>query len=107
MKQSLKGWMLFCILSTSLYLCSQTATTSLRGTVKDPSGALVPGTKISLTDNANGQKLQHALPTAQAFMSSRRFLLRNTRSRRRRRGSAPKAKVAELLVNQPAKLISL
>ena len=45
MKRSLWGWMLFCILSTSLPLFSQIATTSLRGTIKDPSGALVPGAK--------------------------------------------------------------
>src|SRR5689334_9119755 len=31
-KRSLWGWMLFCILSTSLPIFSQTATTSLRGT---------------------------------------------------------------------------
>ena len=56
MKRSLWGWMLFCILSTtSLSLFSQTATTSLRGIIKDPSGALVPGAKITLSNSANGQ----------------------------------------------------
>src|SRR5579871_3590809 len=54
-KRSHWGWMLFCILSASLPLFSQTATTSLRGTIKDPSGALVADAKITLSDNANGQ----------------------------------------------------
>ena len=38
-------------------LLAQIATTSLRGVVKDPSGALVPGAKITITNNATGQSL--------------------------------------------------
>src|SRR3954447_13334194 len=56
-KLSPRGWMLCCILSTSLSLFSQTASTSLRGTIKDPSGALVPGARVTLSNNANGQTL--------------------------------------------------
>ena len=55
MKQSLWGWVLFCILSTATLAFGQTATTSLRGTIKDPTGALVPGAKITLTDKATGK----------------------------------------------------
>jgi hypothetical protein len=36
---------------------SQNATTSLRGDVKDPTGASVPGATITLDDSATGQKL--------------------------------------------------
>jgi len=34
---------------------AQIATTSLRGVVKDPSGAVVPGAKITLTNGATGR----------------------------------------------------
>src|SRR6185312_5114265 len=48
------GWMLLCILSAVSLSLGQTATTSLRGTIKDPSGALVPGAKITITDKTVG-----------------------------------------------------
>jgi Carboxypeptidase regulatory-like domain/TonB dependent receptor len=100
-KQSLKGWMLFCILSTSLSLFSQTATTSLRGTIKDPSGALVPGTKVSLTANANGQMFSTVANSAGSYVFAQIPPAKYTIS-----ASAPgfgtQTKVAELLVNQPA-----
>jgi len=37
---------------------AQMATTSLRGSIKDPSGAVVPGASITLTDSATGKVLQ-------------------------------------------------
>ena len=52
MKKSLSGWMLCCILSLAGLAFGQTATTSLRGIVKDSSGALVPGASITLKDQA-------------------------------------------------------
>jgi hypothetical protein len=39
-----------CFLSTFTLAFSQTATTSLRGVIKDPSGALVAGARISLVN---------------------------------------------------------
>ena len=57
MKRSLSGWILLCILSTVTLSFGQIATTSLRGTIKDPSGALVPGAKVTLTDKATGKSL--------------------------------------------------
>ncbi len=57
MKRSLSGWMLFCILSTASLVFSQSATTSLRGTIKDPSGAVVPGAKVTIADGATGRLL--------------------------------------------------
>ena len=57
MKKSQAGWILLCILSIVTTAFGQLATTSLRGTIKDPSGALVPGAKITITDKANGKSL--------------------------------------------------
>ena len=56
MKRSLWGWVLFCILSTATLAFGQIATTSLRGVIKDPTGALVPGATITLTDNSTGKR---------------------------------------------------
>ena len=54
MKKSLWGWMLLCILAPLPLAFGQTATTSLRGVIKDPSGALVAGAKITLVDSTKG-----------------------------------------------------
>ena len=35
---------------------AQTTTTSLRGVIKDPSGAVIPGAKVTISNAANGQK---------------------------------------------------
>ena len=66
MKHSLKGWILFCILSTATLVFAQTANTSLRGVVKDPQGALVPGVSITLADNTT-DKVYHAVSNASGF----------------------------------------
>ncbi len=57
MKHSLWGWVLFCTLSTATFVFGQNATTSLRGVVKDPTGAVVAGATITLTDNSTGKTL--------------------------------------------------
>ena len=80
---------------------SQNATTSLRGVIKDSSGAVVPGAKITLTDNATGRTLtstsggsgeytfaQIPPATYQITVSAAGF--------------GNQTKSAELLVNQPA-----
>ena len=46
--------MLICILSCASLAFSQTATTSLRGVVKDPTGALVPGATVTITAASTG-----------------------------------------------------
>jgi len=100
-KRSLWGWMLCCILVSTLSLFSQTATTSLRGTVKDPSGALVPGAKITITDNSNGQALTTTANSSGLYAFPQIPPAKYTIS-----ASAPgfgtQTKIAELLVNQPA-----
>ena len=101
MKQSLTGWMLFCILSTCIPLFSQTATTSLRGTIKDPSGALVPGARITLSDNANGQSYNAVANSAGLYVFAQippaKYTITASAA-----GFGTQTKVAELLVNQPA-----
>ena len=54
MKRSISGWILIGMLSTATLSFGQTASTSLRGAVKDPTGALVPGAKITIVDAAKG-----------------------------------------------------
>ena len=54
MKQSLGGWALLLTLSTITFSFGQTATTSLRGIIKDPSGALLPGAKITIVNRSAG-----------------------------------------------------
>src|SRR5262245_60844277 len=38
----------------SVYVCAQTGTTSLRGTITDPNGAVVPGAQVTLSNPATG-----------------------------------------------------
>ena len=100
-KRSLWGWMLCCILSTSFSLFSQTATTSLRGTIKDPSGALVPGAKITLTDNAKGLTYASEANSAGQYVFPQIPPSKYTITAIAQ-GFGTQSKVAELLVNQPA-----
>lgn len=80
---------------------AQTTTTSLRGVIKDPSGAVIPGAKVTISNAANGQKFTAtsdatggyvfaSIPPAQYTMTAVAT------------GFASQSKVAELLVNQPA-----
>jgi hypothetical protein len=51
---------LLCSLACPLLLWSQTGLTSLRGTVADPSGALLAGAEVSLENPATGFHLAHS-----------------------------------------------
>jgi len=106
-KKSLWGWMLFCILSAATLSSvatlsfAQNATTSLRGTVKDSTGALVPGAAITLTDTANGSVYKATSSSSGTYLfpviSPSHYSIAVTVS-----GFAEQTKTAELLVNQPA-----
>jgi hypothetical protein len=80
---------------------AQNATTSLRGVVRDPSGAVVPGATITLTSKASGQVL-----TTQSKGSGEYQLLQLAPAKYVITATAPGFgtvnKTAELLVNQPA-----
>jgi hypothetical protein len=93
--------MLCCILSVATLASAQTATTSLRGIVKDPSGALVPGAKITLVDKANGKTSQVMTSGTGLYQFPQippaRYVITVSAS-----GFGDESKTAELLVNQPA-----
>ena len=101
MKKSLAGWILLCILSTVNLSFGQIATTSLRGTVKDPSGALVPGAKVTITDNASGNSTSRVADSSGSYVFSQiqpsKYTIKVDAA-----GFGEQSKTAELLVNQPA-----
>ena len=86
----------------SLAFC-QTATTSLRGVVKDSSGALVPGASITLKDQATDNSYKTVSNAAGYYIfpiiAPARYLITITSG-----GFATQTRTAELLVDQPATL---
>lgn len=80
---------------------AQIATTSLRGVVKDPSGAVVPGAKITITNGANGQALSTVSNAAGEYTFPEIVPARYTIDATAQ-GFGNQKKVAELLVSQPA-----
>ena len=101
MKRSLWGWMLICILSCTSLAFSQTATTSLRGVVKDPTGALVPGATVTITAASTGASQQTTSNASGVYsfpqIPPTRYTVKATAT-----GFGTQTKSAELLVNQPA-----
>jgi len=99
--QSLKGWVLLSILCTAVLTFAQNANTSLRGVIKDPNGALVPGAKVTLTNKANGQVLTAVANSAGEYsfvqVAPAKYSIVATAS-----GFGDQTKTAELLVSQPA-----
>jgi hypothetical protein len=94
---------LLCILSTASLVFSQTATTSLRGVIKDPAGALVPGATVTITNGANGQTFSAKADTAGLYqflqIPPAKYTITVTAA-----GFGDQSKTAELLVNQPANI---
>ncbi len=82
-------------------LLAQTSTTSVRGTITDPSGALVPGAPISLTNTADNSVTNGTSDKSGLFafpqLAPGTYLITVTAP-----GFAPSSKQAQLLVNQPA-----
>jgi hypothetical protein len=93
--------MLSCILSVATLASAQTATTSLRGTVKDPSGALVPGASVTLANKAIG-KTYSAVSNSDGFYSFAQIQPARYAITVAAAGFSNQTKTAELLVNQPA-----
>jgi hypothetical protein len=100
-KRSLWGWMLLCILSSAFLAYSQTATTSLRGVVKDPSGALVPGATVTITAASTGFS-QQATSNASGIYEFEQIRPAHYSIKVSAPGFGEQTKTAELLVNQPA-----
>jgi hypothetical protein len=90
---------LFCLGTATVF--AQNATTSLRGVIKDPSGAVVPGATITLENKAAGQKItatskgngDYALPQ----LPPATYTITASAT-----GFGSQTKSAELLVDQPA-----
>ena len=80
---------------------AQIATTSLRGTVKDPSGAVVPGASVELDNQATGQHLLvKASPSGEYTLEQippATYTITVTAE-----GFGAQKRLAQLLVNQPA-----
>jgi hypothetical protein len=93
--------MLFCILAATTLVSAQTANTSLRGVIKDPSDALVPGAKVTLTNGANGATLSATANNAGNYsfpqIPPAKYTIVASAN-----GFGDQTKTAELLVNQPA-----
>jgi hypothetical protein len=100
-KRSLSGWILLCILSTATLAFSQIATTSLRGTIKDPSGAVVPEAKVTLVDKATGKVLS-AVSGSTGYYDLEQIPPATYTITVSAPGFGDQSKIAELLVNQPA-----
>jgi len=100
-KKLLLGWMLCCTLSFANFAFGQSATTSLRGVIKDSSGALVPGASIDLKDQGTGNAY-HEVSNASgyyifAIVNPAHYSITVTAA-----GFAPQTVTSELLVDQPA-----
>jgi hypothetical protein len=100
-RHSLKGWILFGILSSPALAFGQNAATSLRGVIKDPGGSLVPEAKITLTNQADGQTLSTVANSAGEYVFAQvapaRYTILVSAA-----GFGDQTKIAELLVAQPA-----
>jgi hypothetical protein len=99
--KSLSGWVLCCFLSLASFAFSQSATTSLRGVVKDSSGALVPDASITLKDQATDNSYR-AVTNADGYyifpiIAPARYLITIGSQ-----GFSTQTRTAELLVDQPA-----
>jgi hypothetical protein len=93
--------MLLCIVLSCSLAFGQSATTSLRGTIKDPSGALVPNATVSITDQSVDKTLTATTNNEGTYQFPQippaRYLITVTAQ-----GLGSESKTAELLVNQPA-----
>jgi len=95
------GVTLLYVLTSSIFSYGQTASTSLRGVVKDPSGALVPGATVSISDQATDKTISAVTNSAGLYQFPQipptRYLISVSAN-----GFGAQSKTAELLVDQPA-----
>jgi len=98
-----RNWLAFwlLLLGSPLLVWSQTGLTSLRGTVTDPSGALLARAEVSLDNAATGFHVSHGTDQTGAYefpqIPPGKYTISATKA-----GFAQQVKTAELLVSQPA-----
>lgn len=103
MKYFVLSGMLCSILASTSVVFGQSASTSLRGVIKDPSGALVPSASVTLSDQATGSTY-HSLSDRSGFyifpvVGPADYQVTVTAN-----GFATVESAITLLVNQPATL---
>jgi len=93
--------MLLCIVFSCTFAFGQSATTSLRGVIKDPSGALVPNATVTVQDQSVDKSFTAVTNAAGAYQFAQiapaKYLITASAQ-----GLGTESKTAELLVNQPA-----
>lgn len=91
------------LVAFSASLLAQIATTSLRGEIKDPSGAVVPGAQVTITNASNGQALSTTSNAAGEYTFTQippaHYMIDVKAT-----GFAEQKKTAELIVDQPARI---
>jgi Carboxypeptidase regulatory-like domain len=89
------------LLGSAVLVYTQTGLTSLRGTVTDPSGALLAGAEVTLEQPATGFHATHSTGQSGAYefpqIPPGKYTISATKS-----GFGKQVKTAELLVSQPA-----
>jgi hypothetical protein len=93
--------MLLCILSSPCLVSAQMATTSLRGVIHDPSGAVLPGATVTITNKASGGSETTNSGTT-GFYQFAQIQPATYTIKVSAAGFGDQTKVAELLVDQPA-----
>ncbi|MFZ1139323.1 MAG: carboxypeptidase-like regulatory domain-containing protein, partial [Candidatus Sulfotelmatobacter sp.] len=95
-----RKWLLL-ILAFPILAWSQTGMTSLRGTVTDPSGALLAGAEVTIEESATGFHATHSTDPSGAYefpqIPPGKYTITATKT-----GFGKLVKAAELLVSQPA-----
>jgi hypothetical protein len=94
--------MLCCILSIATLAFGQSATTSLRGVVKDSSGALVQGATITLADQATDNNITLSSNARRLLCLPHHRPGALSHHHHIHSGFATETRTAELLVDQPA-----
>ena len=101
MRNLVRGFLYLFIVLAAGFAGAQTATTSLRGAIKDPGGALVPGAKVTITSTANGQSFSTESDSSGNYtfpqIPPAKYTITATSA-----GFGAQTKTAELLVSQPA-----
>ncbi|MFZ0273462.1 MAG: TonB-dependent receptor [Acidobacteriaceae bacterium] len=103
MRSFLRGWIFVCILASAAVTFGQEATTSLRGVIADPSGSVVPGADVALSDQATGVNY-HVASNGSGYYVFPAIQPAHYRITVRAQGFATEESSITLLVSQPVTL---